>query len=93
MSKESTKAAFQKAFSDHTLLNLSEEEERSLREWYGFRRTHPFGAAVEVKDRAFYSDPTRGSMTCILCRSTTVVEIHCKIVCKNCGFTRDCSDP
>jgi hypothetical protein len=57
------------------------------------RRTHPYGAAVEVKDPSFYSDPTRGSMTCILCGSTTVVEIHCKIVCKNCGFTRDCSDP
>jgi hypothetical protein len=57
------------------------------------RETHPFGAGVEVKDPSFYSDPTRGSMTCILCGSTTVVEIHCKIVCKNCGFTRDCSDP
>ena len=34
MSKESTKAAFRKAFSDHMLLNLSEEEERSIREWY-----------------------------------------------------------
>ena len=31
MSKESTKAAFQKAFSDHMLLNLSPEEEDSLR--------------------------------------------------------------
>ena len=30
MSKESTKAAFQKAFSTHMLLNLSPEEERSL---------------------------------------------------------------
>ena len=35
MSKESTKAAFQKALSGHILLNLSEEEERSIREWYG----------------------------------------------------------
>ena len=30
MSKESTKAAFQKAFSTHMLLNLSPEEEASL---------------------------------------------------------------
>ena len=30
MSKESTKAAFQKAFSDHMLLNLSPEEEAEL---------------------------------------------------------------
>jgi hypothetical protein len=31
MSKESTKAAFKKAFSAHMLLNLSPEEEASLR--------------------------------------------------------------
>ena len=31
MSKESTKAAFQRAFSAHTLLNLDEEERDSLR--------------------------------------------------------------
>jgi hypothetical protein len=31
MSKESTKAAFQKAFSTHMLLNLDEEERDSLR--------------------------------------------------------------
>ena len=31
MSKESTKAAFQKAFSDHMLLNLDPEERDSLR--------------------------------------------------------------
>ena len=32
MSKESTKAAFQKAFSTHMLLNLSPEEEASITE-------------------------------------------------------------
>ena len=30
MTKKSTKAAFQKAFSDHMLLNLSPEEEAEL---------------------------------------------------------------
>ena len=35
MSKESTKAAFQKAFSTHMLLNLSEEEKADIREYYG----------------------------------------------------------
>jgi hypothetical protein len=35
MSKESTKKAFQKAFSAHMLLNLSQEEKDSIREYYG----------------------------------------------------------
>jgi len=30
---------------------------------------------------------------CDLCGSEHVVEIHCKIQCLNCGYTRDCSDP
>lgn len=29
---------------------------------------------------------------CWLC-GAAILERHCKIVCKNCGFTRDCSDP
>ena len=35
MTKESTEAAFRKAFSNYTLLNLSPEEEASIREYYG----------------------------------------------------------
>jgi len=35
MSKESTRAAFQKAYSNHTLLNLSQEEEDAVWEYYG----------------------------------------------------------
>ena len=35
MTKESTKAAFRKAFSNYTLLNLTPEEEASIREYYG----------------------------------------------------------
>jgi len=31
-------------------------------------------------------------MTCVICDSTNVIEIHCKVICRNCGFTRDCSD-
>jgi hypothetical protein len=29
---------------------------------------------------------------CWVC-GATIVEMHCKIVCQHCGFTRDCSDP
>ena len=35
MTKESTEAAFRKAFSNYTLLNLTPEEEASIREYYG----------------------------------------------------------
>ncbi|SVA17488.1 uncharacterized protein METZ01_LOCUS70342 [marine metagenome] len=41
MSKESTKAAFQKAFSSHMLLNLSPEEEAAIRESYGLEQPIP----------------------------------------------------
>ena len=30
---------------------------------------------------------------CELCGFPSAIERHCKIVCPNCGFTRDCSDP
>ena len=29
---------------------------------------------------------------CDLCGSP-MVAVHCKLVCWNCGYTRDCSDP
>ncbi|MCL0044267.1 hypothetical protein M1N24_01900 [Dehalococcoidia bacterium] len=49
MSKESTKASFQKAFSDHILLNLSEEEERSITEWYKLDEPIPTTQQLEPK--------------------------------------------
>ncbi len=30
--------------------------------------------------------------TCEICSSETL-KLHCKIICNNCGFIRDCSDP
>ena len=41
MSKESTKDAFQKAFSTHMLLNLSPEEEDEIRASYGLEKPIP----------------------------------------------------
>ena len=37
-------------------------------------------------------DPTGDYLTCEICGQRTS-ERHCKIVCPNCGYTRDCSDP
>ena len=57
---------------------------------------------VKVKSRRAKGEETiyvrsdgrsEGSMTCVICASTDVVQIHCKIRCMNCGLTRDCGDP
>lgn len=32
------------------------------------------------------------SDSCEICKAKTV-KLHCKIICHNCGFMRDCSDP
>ncbi len=29
---------------------------------------------------------------CDICGAETI-EIHCELICQNCGYTRDCSDP
>jgi len=30
---------------------------------------------------------------CIICTSSNITERNCKVICNNCGYTRDCSDP
>jgi hypothetical protein len=35
---------------------------------------------------------TPGALRCDLC-GAPVLDRHCKIVCLNCGYQRDCSDP
>ncbi len=30
---------------------------------------------------------------CDICNGPMVIELHCKLRCTNCGYTRDCSDP
>lgn len=38
------------------------------------------------------SHPTEVGHVCNVC-GERMREIHCKIVCPRCGYTRDCSDP
>lgn len=35
---------------------------------------------------------TQKTESCEICSFETI-KLHCKIICKNCGFMRDCSDP
>ncbi|HET7377459.1 MAG TPA: hypothetical protein VFK30_12170 [Anaerolineae bacterium] len=37
------------------------------------------------------SNPRQADTYCWVC-GAAIVDVHCKIVCKNCGFMRDCSD-
>ena len=34
----------------------------------------------------------RDVSTCVVCGGTAIAK-KCKIICQNCGYTRDCSDP
>lgn len=42
-------------------------------------------------DRSRHTEGTPG-LSCELCGGP-VLDRHCKVVCLNCGFQRDCSDP
>lgn len=37
-------------------------------------------------------DPAYPPQACEVC-NTVMYGLHCKIVCPNCGYKRDCSDP
>lgn len=38
------------------------------------------------------SAPTEQVFTCDLC-GNVMLNLHCKLVCEQCGYKRDCSDP
>jgi 8-oxo-dGTP diphosphatase len=46
----------------------------------------------EADARVERVQPADPDSVCWCCGGQTVKR-HCKIVCTNCGFTRDCSDP
>lgn len=47
---------------------------------------------IEVARQPDRVVPHPDDIDCWVC-GAAVVAVHCKIVCQNCGFTRDCSDP
>lgn len=48
-------------------------------------------AAKSREPLTIFGETSEGE-SCWVCSQATV-EIHCKIICPNCGFTRDCTDP
>jgi hypothetical protein len=45
-----------------------------------------------TQDDQFPEGTDETDRVCWVCEGKTVYR-HCKIICANCGFTRDCSDP
>ena len=58
----------------------------------GKRRSGQDGEAARPRGRAMPKTRATPGLTCELCGGP-VLDRHCKIVCLNCGFQRDCSDP
>jgi hypothetical protein len=57
-----------------------------------FARPFQAGSSVDAQPAL---DPTvirRDDTVCWICGAASLA-VHCKIICKNCGFMRDCSDP
>jgi ribosomal protein L32 len=53
---------------------------------------HPDPAPPPAPARLFQKREIPSVHVCELC-GTVMYDHHCKIVCPNCGYKRDCSDP
>jgi hypothetical protein len=47
--------------------------------------------AAEARTEDVFVDSAAGER-CDIC-GFPMLDVHCKLVCRNCGFMRDCSDP
>ena len=66
-------------------MRSQEQSEIQLREEVGLGPAGPTTQPpIEYQSREY--------LTCEIC-GQRMSERHCKIVCPNCGYTRDCSDP
>ena len=55
-------------------------------------QSHSDGPQTWEQPRVPNSEVRRPSrQVCDVCEATCL-EIHCKIICRKCGYTRDCSD-
>ncbi len=52
----------------------------------------PRSPLAEVKDPEPDTRPQAAPVLCDVC-GASMQEHHCKLVCRCCGYTRDCSDP
>ena len=54
------------------------------------RTGEPLKAGASYADRPSVAQP-EGEL-CDIC-GVPMLDVHCKLICRNCGFMRDCSDP
>ncbi|MBA2443667.1 MAG: hypothetical protein H0V53_14910 [Rubrobacter sp.] len=49
----------------------------------------------ETEEKQSYETPEATSPAAVKCEvcATEMYGLHCKLVCSNCGYRRDCSDP
>ena len=53
------------------------------------RTSEPRNVGKSYPDRS--GTPPEGEL-CDIC-GFLMLDVHCKLICRNCGFMRDCSDP
>ncbi len=76
-------------------MSLNGKSEVQLRDAVGLGPAPP---ASQPPIESLTGEPLTGELltneylTCEIC-GQRMSERHCKIVCPNCGYTRDCSDP
>lgn len=71
--------------------SLKKRLEGKSAEWVAGGGEHYVGLSRAYLDQGL-DGPGRDGASCELCGGP-VLERHCKVVCLNCGFQRDCSDP
>ena len=54
------------------------------------RTGEPLKAGASYADRPSVAPPE--GECCDIC-GVPMLDVHCKLICRNCGFMRDCSDP
>ncbi|MEK9502852.1 hypothetical protein [Gaopeijia maritima] len=58
----------------------------------GVRPADPAHRAAEPAAAERVSDPESPAIVCECC-GAEMFDRHCKVLCPNCGYQRDCSDP
>jgi hypothetical protein len=59
---------------------------------YVFADLFETGLAIDARPAPDPITARNDDTVCWICGAVSL-DVHCKIICQNCGFMRDCSDP